>query len=127
MEDQLEAYCRRVKALLDCPPKDARRCMTEIRKCAEELRLDNPQLPPAQIVEMLDEPEDAAQSFLETISPIRLRCYRRKRRQFWRGIACITAVIVLLGLYLAQYYIHAPAKITHEEYEALVTQAVPPD
>ncbi len=127
MEEQLEAYCRRVKALLDCPPKDARRCMTEIRKCAEELRLDNPQLPPAQIVEMLDEPEELVQAFLGTLAPMRLRRYRRRKRQFWRVFICVVTVIVLLGLYLAQYYMCTPADITPEEFEALITQGTIPE
>ena len=110
MELNIKEYCRELKPLLICPPKDAKRCIADIRKTAKRYQQEQPGITMDDIFKMLGDPEDVAEAFLATLESARVERYRRRKKLFSRLLLCTAVLFVSLSVYrVCHYMVNPPA------------------
>lgn len=119
MEQQMEQYCKQLRALLFCPPDDAKHCIADVRRTVERLRQEEPEITVDEVMEFLGQPEDVAQMFLETLDPVRVKQYHKRKKLFARLLVGLLAAALLAALYAAYYFMVNPRMVyTVEFYES---------
>lgn len=98
----MEQYCRKVRSLLLCPPADAKRCVADVQRAVEQLRQEEPEISQEDIWRFLGEPEEVARMFQDTLDPVRVERYRRRRKLFFR----VLIGVLLAGFLGAAYWAH---------------------
>ncbi len=116
MEQVLEQYCQQLNALLPCPPEDAKRCIADVRQSAKRLREEQPEITADEIREFLGEPRDVARMFLDTLDPVRVERYRKRKKWFIRLLIGVLTVALCGALYAAYYFIVHPQMVYTEEF-----------
>lgn len=114
MEQQTEQYCRKVRVSLQCPSADAKRCIADVRRTAERLRWEEPEISWEEIEEFLGEPEDVARTFLDTLEPAQVARYRNRCKLFFGLLVGGLTLLLLTGFCMAFYYFVTP-QMTYEE------------
>lgn len=108
MEQQMEQYCRKVKTFLQCPPADARRCIDDVQRTAERLRQEAPGISQDEIEDFLGEPKEVARMFQDTLDPVQVDRFRRRRKLLFGVLIGVLLVGLLGALYTAYYFIVTP-------------------
>ena len=116
MGQVLEQYCQQLNALLPCPPEDAKRCIADVRQSAKRLREEQPEITADEIRGFLGEPQDVAQMFLDTLDPVRVERYRRRKKWFIRLLIGVLTVALCGALYAAYYFLTTPQCVYTEEF-----------
>ena len=114
MEQQMEQYCRKVKVFLRCPPADASRCIADVRRTAEQLRQEAPEISQDEIEEFLGEPKEVARMFQDTLDPVRVEWYHRRKRLLLGLLVGVLLLGVLGALYFA-YCVREKLQFTYTE------------
>ena len=127
MGQVLEQYCQQLNALLPCPPEDAKRCIADVRQSAKRLREEQPEITADEIREFLGEPRDVARMFLDTLDPVRVERYRRRKKRFIRLLIGVLTVALCGALYAAYYFLTTPQCVYTEEFYVSEPQELPPD
>ena len=127
MGQVLEQYCQQLNALLPCPPEDAKRCIADVRQSAKRLREEQPEITADEIKEFLGEPRDVARMFLDTLDPVRVERYRRRKKRFIRLLIGVLTVALCGALYAAYYFLTTPQCVYTEEFYVSEPQELPPD
>ncbi len=127
MEQVLEQYCQQLNALLPCPPEDAKRCIADVRQSAKRLREEQPEITADEIRDFLGEPQDVAQMFLDTLDPVRVERYRRRKKRFIRLMIGVLTVALCGALYAAYYFLTTPQCVYTEEFYVSEPRELPPD
>lgn len=102
MEQKMEQYCRRVRASLQCSSEDAKRCITDVRRTAERLRQEEPEISQEEIEKFLGEPKEVARMFQDMLGPKRVERYRRRKKLCFGFLVGL----LLVGLFSALYLVH---------------------
>ena len=127
MGQVLEQYCQQLNALLPCPPEDAKRCIADVRQSAKRLREEQPEITADEIRDFLGEPQDVAQMFLDTLDPVRVERYRKRKKWFIRLLIGVLTVALCGALYAAYYFLTTPQCVYTEEFYVSEPQELPPD
>ena len=114
MEQQMEQYCRKVKAFLRCPTADAKRCIADVRRTAMRLRQEAPEITPEEIEGFLGEPKEVARMFQDTLDPVRVERYRRRKKLLLGLLVGVLLLGVLGALYFA-YCVREKLQFTYTE------------
>lgn len=99
MKSKIGEYCKELKPLLICPPKDAKRCIADIRKTAKRYQQEQPGITMDDIFKMLGDPEDVAEAFLATLDSKQVERYRHRKKLFSRLFLCAAALFVAVSVY----------------------------
>ena len=114
LEQRMGQYCQRVRASLRCPARDAKRCITDVQRTAERLRQEEPKISPEEIEEFLGEPEEVARMFQDTLDPVRVEWYHRRKRLLLGLLVGVLLLGVLGALYFA-YCVREKLQFTYTE------------
>ena len=87
----MSSYFQQLEQRLDCPNGTRKRFLTKTRQAAEEFLRQKPDATRQELIDLLGDPEELAQGFLETLEPEVLERYR-KRKKFLLG-GCVAALI----------------------------------
>lgn len=98
-------YFRRLERALECPKAVRRPFLERTRRMAEDLLRDSPEAGGQELTELLGEPRELAQGFLETLDPEILMKHRRRKKLIRWGLTALAAalaiaVIVYLGIWI---------------------------
>ena len=127
MGQVLEQYCQQLNALLPCPPEDAKRCIADVRQSAKRLREEQPEITADEIRDFLGEPQDVAQMFLDTLDPVRVERYRRRKKRFIRLLIGVLTVALCGALYAAYYFLTTPQCIYEQVTYIYESREASPD
>lgn len=126
MEQNMEQYCRRVRASLQCSSEDAKRCITDVRRTAERLRQEEPEISQEEIEKFLGEPKEVARMFQDMLGPKRVERYRRRKKLCFGFLIGFFLVALLATLYLI-YYIRNNLQTTYTESLYITSYELPSD
>jgi len=129
MKSKIGEYCKELKPLLICPPKDAKRCIADIRKTAKRYQQEQPGITMDDIFKMLGDPEDVAEAFLATLDSKQVERYRHRKKLFSRLFLCAAALFVAVSVYRVYYYMVNPPgfSCTTEVYISEPVELAPDD
>ena len=129
MKSKIGEYCKELKPLLICPPKDAKRCIADIRKTAKRYQQEQPGITMDDILKMLGDPEDVAEAFLATLDSKQVERYRHRKKLFSRLFLCAAALFVAVSVYRVYYYMVNPPgfSCTTEVYISEPVEIAPGD
>ena len=65
---------------------------------------------------LFGEPQDVAQMFLDTLDPVRVERYRRRKKWFIRLLIGVLTVALCGALYAAYYFLTTPQCVYTEEF-----------
>lgn len=127
MEQQMEQYCRKVRTFLQCPPADARRCIDDVQRTAERLRQEAPEISQDEIEDFLGEPKEVARMFQDTLDPVRVDRYRRRRKLLFRALISGLALFATIAVGVAYYYLVTPQMVYRREIQISEPVELAPD
>ncbi len=90
----MSGYFQQLEQRLDCPNGTRKRFLTKTRQAAEEFLREKPDATRQELIDLLGDPEELAQGFLETLEPEVLERYRKRKKFLLRG--CVAALVVVL-------------------------------
>ena len=90
----MSSYFQQLEQRLDCPNGTRKRFLTKTRQAAEEFLRQKPDATRQELIDLLGDPEELAQGFLETLEPEVLERYRKRKKFLLRG--CVAALVVVL-------------------------------
>lgn len=90
----MSGYFQQLEQRLDCPNGTRKRFLTKTRRAAEEFLREKPDATRQELIDLLGDPEELAQGFLETLEPEVLERYRKRKKFLLRG--CVAALVVML-------------------------------
>lgn len=90
----MSGYFQQLEQRLDCPNGTRKRFLTKTRQAAEEFLREKPDATRQELIDLLGDPEELAQGFLETLEPEALERYRKRKKFLLRG--CVAALVVVL-------------------------------
>lgn len=90
----MSGYFQQLEQRLDCPNGTRKRFLTKTRQAAEEFLREKPDATRQELIDLLGDPEELAQGFLETLEPEELERYRKRKKFLLRG--CVAALVVVL-------------------------------
>lgn len=90
----MSSYFQQLEQRLDCPNGTRKRFLTKTRQAAEEFLRQKPDATRQELIDLLGDPEELAQGFLETLEPEELERYRKRKKFLLRG--CVAALVVVL-------------------------------
>lgn len=90
----MSSYFQQLEQRLDCPNGTRKRFLTKTRQAAEEFLREKPDATRQELIDLLGDPEELAQGFLETLEPEELERYRKRKKFLLRG--CVAALVVML-------------------------------
>ena len=90
----MSGYFQQLEQRLDCPNGTRKRFLTKTRQAAEEFLRQKPDATRQELIDLLGDPEELAQGFLETLEPEVLERYRKRKKFLLRG--CVAALVVVL-------------------------------
>ncbi len=90
----MSGYFQQLEQRLDCPNGTRKRFLTKTRQAAEEFLRQKPDATRQELIDLLGDPEELAQGFLETLEPEELERYRKRKKFLLRG--CVAALVVVL-------------------------------
>lgn len=90
----MSGYFQQLEQQLDCPNGTRKRFLTKTRQAAEEFLREKPDATRQELIDLLGDPEELAQGFLETLEPEVLERYRKRKKFLLRG--CVAALVVVL-------------------------------
>lgn len=90
----MSSYFQQLEQRLDCPNGTRKRFLTKTRQAAEEFLREKPDATRQELIDLLGDPEELAQGFLETLEPEVLERYRKRKKFLLRG--CVAALVVML-------------------------------
>lgn len=90
----MSGYFQQLEQRLDCPNGTRKRFLTKTRQAAEEFLREKPDATRQELIDLLGDPEELAQGFLETLEPEVLERYRKRKKFLLRG--CVAALVVML-------------------------------
>ena len=90
----MSGYFQQLEQRLDCPNGTRKRFLTKTRRAAEEFLRQKPDATRQELIDLLGDPEELAQGFLETLEPEELERYRKRKKFLLRG--CVAALVVVL-------------------------------
>ena len=90
----MSGYFQQLEQRLDCPNGTRKRFLTKTRRAAEEFLREKPGATRQELIDLLGDPEELAQGFLETLEPEVLERYRKRKKFLLRG--CVAALVVML-------------------------------
>ena len=90
----MSGYFQQLEQRLDCPNGTRKRFLTKTRQAAEEFLREKPDATRQELIDLLGDPEELAQGFLETLEPEGLERYRKRKKFLLRG--CVAALVVVL-------------------------------
>ena len=97
MSEALRDYFRRLDRQLACPRPLRRRLTAQVRRAAEDYCRERPQAGPAEVIQYLGDPAEAARELLEGLDPGVLDRARRRERLLWRALVAVL-VLALIGV-----------------------------
>lgn len=97
MSEALRDYFRRLDRQLACPRPLRRRLTAQVRRAAEDYCRERPQAGPAEVIQYLGDPAEAARELLEGLDPGELDRARRRERLLWRALVAVL-VLALIGV-----------------------------
>ncbi len=89
----MSGYFQQLEQRLDCPNGTRKRFLTKTRRAAEEFLREKPDATRQELIDLLGDPEELAQGFLETLEPEELERYRKRKKFLLRG--CVAALITV--------------------------------
>ena len=89
----MSGYFQQLEQRLDCPNGTRKRFLTKTRQAAEEFLREKPDATRQELIDLLGDPEELAQGFLETLEPEVLERYRKRKKLLLRG--CVAALITV--------------------------------
>lgn len=89
----MSGYFQQLEQRLDCPNGTRKRFLTKTRQAAEEFLREKPDATRQELIDLLGDPEELAQGFLETLEPEELERYRKRKKFLLRG--CVAALITV--------------------------------
>ena len=89
----MSGYFQQLEQRLDCPHGTRKRVLTKTRQAAEEFLREKPDATRQELIDLLGDPEELAQGFLETLEPEVLERYRKRKKFLLRG--CVAALITV--------------------------------
>lgn len=89
----MSGYFQQLEQRLDCPNGTRKRFLTKTRQAAEEFLRQKPDATRQELIDLLGDPEELAQGFLETLEPEVLERYRKRKKFLLRG--CVAALITV--------------------------------
>ena len=89
----MSGYFQQLEQRLDCPNGTRKRFLTKTRQAAEEFLREKPDATRQELIDLLGDPEELAQGFLETLEPEVLERYRKRKKFLLRG--CVAALITV--------------------------------
>lgn len=89
----MSGYFQQLEQQLDCPNGTRKRFLTKTRQAAEEFLREKPDATRQELIDLLGDPEELAQGFLETLEPEALERYRKRKKFLLRG--CVAALITV--------------------------------
>ena len=89
----MSGYFQQLEQRLDCPNGTRKRFLTKTRQAAEEFLRQKPDATRQELIDLLGDPEELAQGFLETLEPEELERYRKRKKFLLRG--CVAALITV--------------------------------
>ena len=89
----MSVYFQQLEQRLDCPNGTRKRFLTKTRQAAEEFLREKPDATRQELIDLLGDPEELAQGFLETLEPEVLERYRKRKKFLLRG--CVAALITV--------------------------------
>lgn len=96
-------YLRRLERALACPKAVRRPFLDRTRRMAEDFLRDCPEAANRELADLLGEPQELAQGFLETLDPEILTKYRRRKKLIcWGLVALAIAAILFLGAWVCE-------------------------
>ena len=90
----MSSYFQQLEQRLDCPNGTRKRFLTKTRQAAEEFLRQKPDATRQELIDLLGDPEELAQGFLETLEPEVLERYRKRKKFLLRG--CVAALLAIL-------------------------------
>ena len=90
----MSGYFQQLEQRLDCPNGTRKRFLTKTRQAAEEFLREKPDATRQELIDLLGDPEELAQGFLETLEPEVLERYRKRKKFLLRE--CVAALVVVL-------------------------------
>ena len=97
MSEALRDYFRRLDRQLACPRPLRRRLTAQVRRAAEDYCRERPQAGPAEVIQYLGDPAEAARELLEGLDPGELDRARRRERLLWRALVAVL-ILALIGV-----------------------------
>ena len=97
MSEALRDYFRRLDRQLACPRPLRRRLTAQVRRAAEDYCRERPQAGPAEVIQYLGDPAEAARELLEGLDPGELDRARRRERLLWRALGAVL-ILALIGV-----------------------------
>ena len=89
----MSGYFQQLEQRLDCPNGTRKRFLTKTRQAAEEFLREKPDATRQELIDLLGDPEELAQGFLETLEPEVLERYQKRKKFLLRG--CVAALITV--------------------------------
>ena len=108
-EKECHEYFKKARKHLLCDEKQKLLFDTQMRPAIEVLKNENPAITYEECISIIGTPEEAAESFLSTLSPEMIAAYRCKKcRTTW--LIRIIAVVLIVVLGAAALYMYTSKK-----------------
>ena len=100
----MSGYFQQLEQRLDCPNGTRKRFLTKTRQAAEEFLREKPDATRQELIDLLGDPEELAQGFLETLEPEVLERYRKRKKFLLRGfVAALITVSVTISVFAVTF------------------------
>ena len=106
----MSGYFQQLEQRLDCPNGTRKRFLTKTRQAAEEFLREKPDATRQELIDLLGDPEELAQGFLETLDPEMLERYHRGKKLLLRGCIALLAV-ALVAVSVWSFFTKIPVKL----------------
>lgn len=111
-------YMRELERHLDCPRGIRRPFLNRTQNMAEDFVQNRPETDVKEVKGYLGDPQELAQGFLETLDPVILKRYRKKKRLVWWAlITLLAAAVIYLGTWVYELW---SRPITMEVTETII-------
>lgn len=120
-DKEYHQYFKKAKKYLACDEKQKLLFEKQMRAAIEDLKNENPAITYEECILIIGTPEEAAESFLSTLSPESIAAHRRKKRRItW--LIRIVAVILIVTLGAATLYMYTSKKWRVIEVETTIVE-----
>lgn len=99
-------YLRRLERALACPKAVRRPFLDRTRRMAEDFLRDSPEAADRELADLLGEPQELAQGFLETLDPEILTKHRRRKKLIRWGLTALTAALAIAAIVYLGIWVH---------------------
>lgn len=120
-EKECHEYFKKARKHLLCDEKQKLLFEKQMRAAIEDLKNENPAITYEECISIIGTPEEAAESFLSTLSPEMIAAYRCKKcRITW--LIRIVAVVLIVVLGAAALYMYTSKKWRVIEAETTIVE-----